>query len=227
VVHGSNVSCRTALSSGGRTLVTAGGGLVRVWNVETGECQRQWGLGDDPLQQIELSGDATRLVTTQLHRAVVWNVLSGTEIYRIEPALKDVAAARVEPGGRVLLTFDADNRARFWRTNGATTGLGVGQGSSWAMLRNAEFSRDGRLLCTGGDGGSARVWEVESGKERFALPKRVFRAQFSPDGWRLATVGGRTWRGSGMSRAGPNCSGSAREWNITVPRCVSVRTVAT
>lgn len=53
------------------------------------------------------------------------------------------------------------------------------------------FSPDGRLLATPVDDGTLRVWDVESGRELWALPSSKFGgfAAFSPNGRLLASLG--------------------------------------
>src|SRR5205807_706867 len=54
------------------------------------------------------------------------------------------------------------------------------------------FSPDGKLLATGGVEGTARVWEVQTGRLRHTLKAHeggVGGVAFSPDSERLATCG--------------------------------------
>src|SRR5262249_59379951 len=57
---------------------------------------------------------------------------------------------------------------------------------------DVRFSPDGRWVLTASDDRTARVWDVVTGKPRFAVPLRhghaVLRASFSPDGSRILTA---------------------------------------
>lgn len=57
-------------------------------------------------------------------------------------------------------------------------------------LEAVAFAPDGKRLVTGGWGGTARVWDAESGEELVAIPTggdHVFAVAFSPDGKHVAT----------------------------------------
>ena len=62
------------------------------------------------------------------------------------------------------------------------------KGPVWSLA----FAADGKTLATAGDDGTARLWELATGKERARLtPHRgsVFAVAFAPDSNTLATGG--------------------------------------
>ena len=57
-----------------------------------------------------------------------------------------------------------------------------------AQQRRVVFSRDDRFVCTSGDSGTARVYQVDTGEEVATALQRVYNAVFSPDGNHIVTL---------------------------------------
>ena len=94
-----------------------------------------------------------------------------------------------EPGdnGR-LLTLGIDKTPRLWNT---ATGAEISRFAGHAQaVRNAAFSKDGRLLATASDDLTARIWDVKTGKTLLQLEGHigpVTCVAFSPNADRLVT----------------------------------------
>jgi WD40 repeat protein len=189
VVHGTNVACCTALGPAGRQLVTGGGGVVCVWDVERKECLRRWEVGTVAFERFELNEDATRLATKQGRLTRVWEVNTGAELLSVVPPITNCLSYTMNGSVSAGVAFDTDNRAWLWRTNGTCVDLGLIRGSTWESHRWASFAANGQLFCTGGDQCTARVWDSLTARERFTLPGRITGAEFSPDSTRLLTRG--------------------------------------
>src|SRR5687768_878 len=81
--------------------------------------------------------------------------------------------------------------SQFWlaaQTPGSKAELVVQIGHSGA-IQAVGFSRDGRLLATGGDDATVKLWDVASGLEIrafYGLTDKVTDVEFSPDGKTLS-----------------------------------------
>src|SRR5262245_44253430 len=81
-----------------------------------------------------------------------------------------------------LLTASSDGVARIWSLRGGRQIASFGEGTT--PIRSAAFDATGARVITGGDDGTARVYEAETREPRAVLkhPGPVVSVRFSPDG---------------------------------------------
>jgi WD40 repeat protein len=174
---------------GGKTLISGGSdALIRRWDVATGRQLAQ--LADpkvrEPVQCLAISHDGSSLADP---RVGLWDLESGRpRALRSERALSipTVAFSPVEPilatgheGGGTLWLWDATSRERLRPLNA--------RHNTYSL----SFSRDGRILASGGGELKVKLWDVATGRE-FPGTLLGHRAQiislaFSPDGHVLAS----------------------------------------
>jgi WD40 repeat protein len=96
------------------------------------------------------------------------------------------------PDASRLAVSAGDGEVAIWRTGTWTTTSTLSHGNG-ANVNSIAWSPDGRLLATVGRG-RAKVWDVDSGRELFAVPYTGLFGEvtWSPDRRHLAVVGGRT-----------------------------------
>jgi WD40 repeat protein len=103
----------------------------------------------------------------------------------------------ISPTADRFVTISSKGVVRLWTNTTTSVELGQIRGAQPSAVHRVFFSRDGRWSCTGGDSGTAKVWDADTGKELMSIPSRVYGAAFSPDGKRLVTTGtdriGRVW----------------------------------
>ena len=136
----------------------------------------------------------------------------GVSLLEVDPAkslrlgVESAHAARTREGEDLLRSALIESRVRvILRSRGP--------------VRVVSFSRDGRLLLTAGDDGTARIWRPAGGEPIAVLPQggRITSAAFSPDGRSVLTTGedgtARVWGVGGrllatLRHGGPVTSGS-------------------
>jgi WD40 repeat protein len=166
-----------------------------------------------PLEEmvpVAFSPDGRTLATAAKDMVRLWEAATAKEIATLRSQESLVFSVAFSPDGRTLATGSDDNTTRLWE---------VASGVEIAALRGHEegpepplvpklegvtsivFSPDGRMLATGADYNTTRLWEVASGREIAVLRgheerdkqpllaklEHVTSVAFSPDGRTLAT----------------------------------------
>lgn len=202
-----------------RLVVTADNeGVARVWRADDGQLLRTLRGNRGHLRSARFSADGRSVITLGAwDDARIWDLDQGeTSIaldFNSQPieALEPVLSAdgrwyvAVNPAKSEVAVFDLQA--------GGTDALGAANAKPFRVLRagegeflSAHLSPDAKRLLTTHPGGSARVWELASGKPLYALggaSAPVEDAQFSRDSERILTRGGQVlavWRSADGGR---------------------------
>jgi WD40 repeat protein len=195
-------------------------GTVRVWDVSSGTevlslpGPRQGGRATFSPDGTLLGAPGPD------YSAVIWSAATGDVRYTLEDAgvpfggrtppsptarndPADVWSVAFSHDGQWLATGNSDGALKFWDAATGTERPVLGRpvfGPSSAVtlsgfhligpVYSLVFSPDDQLLLSAAEDGSARLWEVPTGRlrQRFEHGKAVFAASFSPGGERVATA---------------------------------------
>lgn len=136
-----------------------------------------------------LCAGGKHLLTTAEDRTVrTWSLDTGRELTRIEMPGKSAFFVCLGPRGRTMVTLSEDG-ALLWATAdpGRPTVL-MGHSDT---VTHAEFSPDGQRLVTASDDGTARIYEVGTGREIAACIGHgacIWPARFDDKGGRILTA---------------------------------------
>jgi WD40 repeat protein len=180
---------RVAFSKDGRTLIVAGGRVVRVVDVAT---KRQIALLGLPgrVTDARFGVGGTFAAGTRTGRVFVWH-RPGKLVRTFNAGPTPVVALALSPDGRLVAAANRGGTASIWS-------IASGRRPQHRLprartpLTDVEFSHDGRLLATAAIGGDARIWNVADGRPIHILNGhngRVARVAFSPDDQWLITAG--------------------------------------
>jgi len=166
---------------------------AQLWNATSGEHLADFSYTNDVLD-IALSPDGTRLATAHSDLTLrVWDTASRQQVLGpwVAPAIPRKIAFSPD-GRRLAISTASRGTENFVQVRDAVTGAPVGRTIIQRnVVRDFEYSRDGRRIATASEDDTARVWDAETGEAISPwIPHRYYprQAHFSSDGWRLATV---------------------------------------
>jgi tetratricopeptide (TPR) repeat protein len=141
---------------------------------------------------VAFSPDGQTLAATSGGGTRLWDVVSGRDRGSLHPAQDEgtVATVAFSPDGATLASGSSSGLIHLWTI---ATGRDPHVLCGHRSVTSVAFSPDGRTLASaGGEDGTARLWEVATGRERATLQtgiKFLFCVVFSPDGKTLAMSG--------------------------------------
>jgi WD40 repeat protein len=190
VALGTHSVCDVAFSPRGDTIACAGpNNTVRLWDARTGVERRRFTGHRDEVTSVAFSPDGRSLASTGNDGSLrLWDVSTGAERGRVTADTSGTIAF-YSPGG-VLATINVDDAIQLWDAN-TLKEREPWVGHHRAIYRLA-FSPDGRLLATGGFGGTVRQWDLRTGGEvrRISAPRLASVHAFSPSWDALAFASG-------------------------------------
>jgi WD40 repeat protein len=177
--------------SGDRTLLVAGSrhGRISLWEVATGKRLRTVGreVPFETVVSLSFSGDSKTLASCSLNEPFrLWDVATGKELLELPPGVMVFSAT----GQRFASWGPADNTISIRES---ATGQERRLEGHSQEITSVAFSRDGKTLASVSRDHSLRIWDVDSGRQRFRIAQITGCFEyvvFSPDGRLLASVPG-------------------------------------
>ncbi|KAF5696817.1 heterokaryon incompatibility protein het-E-1 [Fusarium globosum] len=201
--------CLDALKSLARWLEVASGSndaTIRIWNAETGKCERELKGHSDNVNSVVLSHDSKKLASASDDKTIrIWDTETGECERVLEGHSNCISSVVFSHNSKKLASGSRDKTIRIWD---AETGecerelKGHSEGVSSVV-----FSHDSKKLASGSFGKTIRIWDTETGKCNQVLKGHsdyVISVVFSHDSTRVA---------SGSNDA------TIRIWNAETGKC--------
>ncbi|WP_406695264.1 protein kinase [Singulisphaera sp. Ch08] len=182
-----------AFSADGATILTGGSdGTARLWNAaDFRPIGHPLKLPGAVITVAFRPDGRAFLAAGEDTTAHLWDPYNGRPMGPPLPLESEIMALGFSPDGQTIVTAEGSS-ARLWHV-----AQGVATGQTRQVLHGHQgfiyclaFSRDGRLVATGSEDDTARVWEVKTGRPIGPpLPHgaSVISVAFSPDGRTLLT----------------------------------------
>ena len=175
-----------SFSADGKTLASASGYEIKLWNVETGnEIRTLTNSGGS----VSFSVDGKTLASASGYKIKLWNVETGNEIRTLTNSgqyTQPFNSVSFSADGKTLAT--GSDEIKLWNME---TGEEIRTLSGHTDIVNSvSFSADGKTLATGSGDKTLKLWNVETGEEIRTLSGHtdsVDSVSFSADGKTLAS----------------------------------------
>lgn len=172
--------------------------VIKLWNIEEkkdhkeiyghkkSEFNRVIPVAFTPNSEILISGGKDKTI-------FFWDVKKGGKLGEsIENFASEIRAIAVSPdkGNSIFAIGDGEGRIQFWNWNSRRNIKSFTHSSSNGLpINSLAFSPDGKILVSGSDDFSIKLWDVDSGKELKSgkHSSRVRTVAFSPDGKLIAS----------------------------------------
>jgi WD40 repeat protein len=191
--HGSWI-VSLAFSRDGKLMATGSGDrTIRLWDANAWRFLKSFTGHGNQVSELTFSRDARSLASASSDKTIkLWDVdATPNPLERGEVRLASFA-----PDGRKLASAHGDDM-QLWNTDTwqvIATFKGRWSGSTERRtigITSLAYSRDGKILATGSEDKTARIWDVATGRERLVLEghsDKIWAVAFSPDGKLLATA---------------------------------------
>ena len=169
-----------------RTMITAGSGFVKLWDARSFALERTFKTRENVIRAA-LSADGRTLAGGTDRGLRIWNARSGRQ-RRLVPD-SEVPAVAISPDSGTVAYGGAAGKLNLLAASGPGNPRMLARFPG-AEVFSAAFSPDGTRLTAGLTDGTARQWDVATGREiaRFEGHECcVASVVYSPDGSRLAT----------------------------------------
>ena len=146
----------------------------------------------DYVNDVAFSPDTTRLITVADDNTVkVWKIANGIELHTFSGFSDSTQSIALSPDQSILAIGTSRAYPGMIRLLDAKTGQEIQQLTGHEdIIFDLDFSPDGTELASASRDGTAKIWDIQTGKEIYTSEKLGLMAEvdFSPDGKLLATT---------------------------------------
>jgi WD40 repeat protein len=183
-----------AFSPDGALIAEAGGNVVSVWDVKTGQARFSYFGHTGPVLGVAYSADGSRLASCGRDQTVrVWDGRTGHLLSTFKGHTAAVYGVAFAPDGLRVASTGWDGTVRVWDAVAAANPCVVtGHANNvWSLV----FAPDGRWVASASEDGTVHLTGVADGRLRLgyspeeAAVTAVIHVAVSPDGRLLATAG--------------------------------------
>ncbi len=178
--HDSNV-LSVAFSQDGRYVLSGGGGMIKIWDAQTGAEIRSFHA--KAVTSVAFSPDGHNVLSGSEGTAKLTDIQTGMTIRTFTGQSFGVDSVAYSSDGRYVLTGGGVNTAKLWDAHTGTLIRTLIGHTDW--ICSVAFSADGRYALTGSRDFTAKLWDARTAREIHTFSGHsdgVSSVAFSPDG---------------------------------------------
>jgi WD40 repeat protein len=134
---------------------------IRVWNLQTGENHYIINQHLAPVNTLAITPDNQTLISGSSDRTIkLWKLQTGELRHTLKGHSTAIYAIAIHPDGKIVASSSQDGIINVWNME---TGELIETLSGFSPLA---FSADGKMLISGGKGGTIKIWrQIHSGDD--------------------------------------------------------------
>lgn len=158
-----------AISTDGcRAVSGSDDGMIRVWDLDTGELVHRLDGHRGTVHAVAVSADGTRAISgADDHDVRVWDLVGGESVYALKGHAGEVYAVAMSADGNRAVSGGPDGTALVWDLDRGTQVHSLEDRTR--VVSAVAVSADGSRGFSGGADGSIRVWDLATGAPVYTL----------------------------------------------------------
>jgi WD40 repeat protein len=150
----SHNSKKVASGSGDKT--------IRIWNAETGECERELKGHSSCVNSIVFSNDSKKVASASLDKTIrIWNAETGECERVLEGHSESVRSMVFSHDSKKVASGSSDKTIRIWDAETGECERVLEGHSHW--VKSVVFSHDSKKVASGSDDKTIRIWNADTG----------------------------------------------------------------
>lgn len=178
-----------SFSPNGKTLASCDDKVVRLWDVETGECIKIFTGHSDWIYSVAFNHQGTILASGSVDTSIkLWDVSTGECYQTIRGHNSIVFAIAFSPNDKLIASGSQDNTVKIWDVSTGECLHTLEGHASW--IWSVAISPCGKLLASGSHDSTVKLWNIADGKCLNTLQGHkgwIWSVAFSSDGTTLAS----------------------------------------
>ena len=158
-----SINCVSLSHDGMKMITSSDDSLLRIWNIETGLCEKTLEGHNDLVNSLNFTPDGKLVVSGSRDNTLrVWDLQTGECLKILYGHSNGVSSVSVTPDGKLVVSGSYDNTLRVWDLQtGECLKILYGHSNG---VSSVSVTPDGKLVVSGSYDNTLRVWVLQTGE---------------------------------------------------------------